>query len=136
MNFEDVIHVRIRVKLLSSNSNYSIRLSETVEEISLTVFVIIIAVGILVPCGIFICCLSTYAVLMIVWSRKNRIRESERTKNQTLNQHLQRKVEIDETLQGMKKDYFKNIHSKYKEESCVVCLEEFDSTSIVIKTNE
>ena len=47
--------------------------------------------------------------------------------------HLQK---IDFTLQWMRKGVYSNIANPYTLESCIICLDEFDSKSVISITNE
>ena len=123
--------------MLSEQSKYSIIVSQdstftTSSSLSAGIIIIILFSSL---AFIFIIILLVALIYWAIIKQKNRIEEIERYQ-QRVTLVSQNKQRIDSTLQGMAQGTFSNITNHYKLESWIICLEEFNSMSIVSMTNE
>jgi len=135
MKFSPTSFVRIRAKILSDLSNYRMRVYHINDNTKITLIGIV-----LIICSSFcICFLLACFSCFVIWQYKSymKMRTDRRLRRENYLKRLNSKGQrITDTMKHMKNDIFKNIDTKYNQDSWVICLEKFEEEWNVHVTNE
>ena len=126
---KDITSIFIKVKRLSSSSNYIVKITQ-VDNGSNDKILWPIMIGIGVMLVVFII-IAIIAIVIIVWC----FTKSKPYKEIYTVKDFNSKY-VNQTLEKMKSGEFKNFNPKYKQDKCIICLENYNENDKVHITNE